>query len=152
MEYVDKGGEEGLKSNFRGEMSALYFSEVSPKTIIQHHAIISKIYNAINMEDLFQITNQQSILQPNFLDKIFIIANPKYTSKLYRTTDKVYLCHIQSDKIPVYNNVERVYQDTKILHNTPAKDVFINIGGVKTLFLLFHKLTEEIFAEQQSLM
>lgn len=152
MEYVDKGGEEGLKNNFRGEMSALFFGEVNAKTSIQFHAILSKIYDTINIEDLFQLRNQNEVLQPNILEKIFMMANPKYTSKQYRTTEKVYLCHTQSANIPVFNNVERVYQDTKILHNTPARDVFINIGGVRTLFLLFHKLTGEVFAEQQDLM
>jgi hypothetical protein len=46
-------------------------------------------------------------------------------------------------EIDIYNDVERVYSETRIDHNMIASDVFFNIGGIETLFPLLYNIAEQ---------
>ena len=50
--HIDKEGEEKLKDNFKGIMSALYFIEVSPTNVHSTHAFLARAHTRMHVEEL----------------------------------------------------------------------------------------------------
>ena len=152
LEYVGKQGEEKIKNNFRGEMSALYFIDVSQKTLPQIHSFLTYISTHVPLENMVdylglpQEANSGKSFDVGIVEKIFMHINPKYTGKPTQSKQRMYVLHKGGKSIEVFNNVERVYQETKVEHNSIAKDVFLCIGGIKTLLPLLYALPEHILA------
>ena len=154
LEYVGKQGEEKIKNYFRGEMSALYFIDVSAKSLPAVHALLTSTFvSHVGMENLVQwlAYQQVEVHKPGktghdagIIEKIFMHINPKYTGRMSQSKRRVYAYYKGSAKnvVDIFNHVERVYQEARIEHNTPAKEVFLNIGGIKILMPLLYQLAE----------
>lgn len=158
-EFIGKEGEERLIHNFCGEMSALHFVEINSKTAFLIHNLLNKIYLIVDMFELFPLiaygasfyencTELQSAIsykeltESGFIEHQFLIINPKYATKWSRENEKIYYKKIGKHSIEINNQVERVYPQTKILHNAPAREVFSTIQGISAIMPLLYELSE----------
>ena len=161
IEYINQEGEERLRSNFRGEMSALHFAEVNSGNLYPtHFNIMKRIFRFISMHELFpiiafgekrcdswpmikQVIAHKELVESKLLERIFLIVNPKYASKFYQVHEKIYTSIQRGGyKLELTNHVERIYKHAKIHHNSPARDVLLNIGGIKIFMPLLYQLGE----------
>jgi len=148
LDYIGKKGQESIINNFCGEMTTLYFFEVSSKTMTQVHDTLTFIEEKIRLENFhsYVSTRQDSKIDKNIdlniIEKIFMHINPKYIDRITQHKQKADTIIRKGKSIDIYNSVERVYAETIINNNMVAKDNFLNIGGVKLLFPAFHKIVQ----------
>jgi len=155
LDYVGSHGEEKIKNNFRGQMTALYFIEISYDSIGEIHRFFSYVAKNIPIENIPhylampQDPKQGNTFDVKIIDKIFMHINPKYTGKTSSIKQKVYCIQKGTKNLyDIYNYVERVYHETKIDHNIVAKDIFMDIGGIKTLLPLLNLLPTLEFSNE----
>ncbi len=172
LEYVDKQGYEKIKNCFRGEMGALHFIEVTPKNIAQTHAALAYLSTHVDMDELVHTVSTHAtearkeaksqasatkdaagaagkaraefLGDTSVIDRIFMHINPKYTGKLSQSKQRLFSYQKSGSKsvIDVFNHVERLYPEARVDHNTSARDVFLNVGGIKMLMPLLYRLAE----------
>ena len=159
LDFIGKEGEEHLKNNFCGEMSALHFVEINNKTLFVIHSTLNRIFPIVDMYKLFPLIaygnshfenwpelqaaiSYKELTDSNIIEHQFMILNPKYAIKWGRESEKIYCKKIGKHLIEINNQVERVYQQTKIHHNAPARDVFLSIQGISNLLPLLYELCE----------
>ncbi len=148
-----------LKHNFRGEMSALHFASVDASTQLVTRNLLSKINKVISMHELYPILafgenrcnnrprllnriSYTEMLDAALTDRIFFVINPKYAKKSPPEGEKIYALRQESRSIVLYNHTEDIYRQAKVHHNYPARDVLINIGGIRCLLPFLHELGE----------
>ena len=161
LEYVDKQGYEKIKNCFRGEMSALFFLEVTPKTLAPTHSSLAYLSSHVSMDEIFHSLSGQAVeshhasasnskgpkttkMDTTVLEKVVMQINPMYTGKLSQSKERLYAYCKTGSKTPidVFNHVERLYPTARIDHNMPAKDFFLDVGGPKMLMPLLYRLAD----------
>ncbi len=144
LEYVSKEGYEKITNCFCGEMGALYFLEVAPDSVAAVHSTLSYASVHIGMEELVHTLSVPGHRTKDaaIIDRIFMQVNPKYTGKISQAKQRLYVCYKGKTAIDVFNSVESLYKEVRIDHNVPAKEVFLNIGGLKPLMPLLYQLAE----------
>lgn len=140
-------------------MSALHFVEINNSKLVLIHNTLSKIFPIIDMHELFPliaygnnylenwpelqfVISFKELTESKILEQQFLILNPKYATKWGRESEKIYCKKVGKHLIEINNHVERVYQQTKIHHNSPAREVFLSVQGVSNLLPLLYQLCE----------
>ena len=148
-----------LKYNFRGEMSALHFAAVNSTTQVVTRNVLSKINRVISMHELYPILafgenrcdnrprllsriSYTEMMDAALTDRIFFVINPKYAKKSPPEGEKIYALRQGSRAFVLYNHTEDIYGQAKVHHNYPARDVLINIGGIRCLLPFLHELAD----------
>ena len=160
MEYIGKEGEERLEHNFHGEMSAVYFVEVSTKSIKTTHQFLSQIFSKINLNELIPLLayKQDSvknllsqsknplkeIAKVSLIERIFTFVAPQSSTKTYKSNTKFYFCASDPSKnfVEIFNHIERIYNGTKVHFNVPGQKTFLILGGFKLILPILSTLAE----------
>lgn len=160
MEYIGKEGEERLEHNFHGEMSAVYFIEVSTKNLKATHEFLSQIYGGINLSELIPIlaykqeiikkllvqskNSPKEIVKVGLIERIFTFVAPSCSKKTYKSNTKFFLCASDPSKNyrEIYNHIERIYNGTKAHYNVPGQKAFLILGGFKLILPLISTLAD----------
>lgn len=132
---------EGKGRSLAGEVTAVYFLEVSRRTLQQVHGFLSHALKSAGMENLteylisgkeLRMSKSQSFF---LLEKLWLQVNPKYT---HRPT------HFSAAKTPdLLNGIKRLVGRIEIHHNTPVSDTLLANGGVKLLLPLLYKAAKK---------
>ena len=139
--------------NYHGEMSAIYFAEITQNDI---HKVLCSLKGVIDISDLTMVLSgnlsqwiSNELLKTRLknevmflLKKIFISVNPKFICGNIMVDEEVILDK-QKTIYMIPNCIVRIYENTQILHNTLGIDIFMNIGGVKTLIPILEDLTHD---------
>ena len=136
----------------------MYFAETSAHAMNMTHGLLKSVYDVLAMSELtnilagdisilhanpmisIRIANEQ-IVKTGLVERIFFALNPKWARRTSYNGELVALISNKSTKQPLElcNHVDRIYPQTRISHNTPARTVFANIGGMKTMLPLLHR-------------
>jgi hypothetical protein len=147
-EYVGKRGEEKLMHHFCGVMSTLHFVEVSPKTRPSTHTLLERAHKQAEMEDLvpmlaYRREELRGLLKPEMdtlkddglNERVFLCVRPGIQGKTEPSRKQVYEFPKKGGKemrdLP--RTIETIYSDTRLLQQSPASDVYLNIDGTKCL-------------------
>ena len=145
---INEQREERLCNNFHGEMTTIIFISSSKANIENIHLTLKKINSYYKLENIIEvITNNSSgntkdFINLNFVKKIFILIDPKYTSKTIKDKRIISMISINSKTLYLYNNAEQVYEDTIIEHNINFQNNLKNIGGIISIIPLLYNIVE----------
>lgn len=156
------------KNSFRGEMSALYFLEVNSHNLGFSHNLINHIYVSINMSELIALAtagtaqlpfcsrqnlhaSPEQLAELSLLERIYLVANPKWAKGQCESSESIcILPQSGKQKNEIYNHVEKILPHTLIHHNTIARNVFVNIGSIKTFLPLLFELGERFPSQNKN--
>ena len=158
-EIVNKIPQFHLKNNFKGEMSTLFFAKGNHDIFVKIHSALFEIYGKISLHELISLIYFKEAIKPtglnleiqkainelrdcHFAELIFLVISPKYSSQAIRPEEKLYVIKQIPRPIIISNNIVTIHSQTKINHNTPARCVLPNIGGINCLLPLFYELSE----------
>jgi hypothetical protein len=158
---------ETLKNNFKGEIGALYFVEVGPKTVAATHALLSKISSTMIIHDIFplvcygassyescpelkQAVSHKELVEGGLAERAFFIVNPKYSTSWTSKGDKIYGRKAAKSGHDLSNHIEGLYPQTQVHHNTPARDVMLDIQGINALLPLLYSFGEPSISLEKS--
>jgi len=116
---------------FQGEMSAVYFFKGTAKELQDIRKFLS-----LNRTQLHNLIERLSPEYEWIGKTVFLHANPKcidYGQRLY----------ILHKDINIFNSISSIQGKNIIHQNTPAQDIFTNIGGIKTIIPTLHKLIKQ---------
>lgn len=139
LEFVGKQGEERIGNNFRGEMTALYFVEANTKILPEINEAFGKV-NALKTFEGFVECSENLFEKEKIVRKIFMQVNPKYTRKGIQGRQRVLTIKHSGKNIDLFNDVERMYSDSRIDHNMSAADLLFNAGGIKVMLPFLHNI------------
>jgi len=139
-DVITVGYEDDMKESFDGVMTDIYFFEVVQEKIGQ---IKNFLYyaNKSNMGLISYI--KESNYDKNYIDllkKAIIHLNPKFVYKNVKGGLRV---GKKEDIILNLDSVKILNRGIKVIHNLIGRDVFANIGGIKTLLPMLVKLSED---------
>lgn len=114
---------------FCGEMTALYFFEVNPKSCGQIHDYLCSMLSHVQIENILDAQHKIPIAERTFLH-----INPKYalassTRRISALRDTKFFC----------SAAEKLLPQTAVSHNTSAKATFVAIGGVKAVLPVLYE-------------
>jgi len=108
------------QKQFKGEMSALCFFDISYETLSQVHNFICSTVNHFQPPIAIETTTKE------ILSEVWMYINPKYTEIEEKLEERVYYV----DNIDIINNVKKsviVEQESKI------NEAFFNAGGIEAI-------------------
>ena len=152
-------------STFRGEMGTLHFFELPTRaSLVSTHNTLKKVFRILPMSELFPLLAygkdwydnwpelQECVYFKELTDlgmpeRVFLVANPKFAGKLTPGGEKVYSFAKKTGKhagvmVDICGQIEKVYPQTRVYHNSPAKDTFLAIRGLLCFFPLVQKFAD----------
>ncbi len=154
---VPRGPSPEAQLNFCGELGAVHFVRVGTMGEMgKVHAVLANVFDVIGTSELVAVLGSESgiacnprlaarvtreqVADSGIMERLFLVANPKWAFS--DSSEAVVWISSKPGKPPIElrNHVDRVYQSTRVQHNTPGQTVLANIGGVKTLLPLLHRV------------
>lgn len=140
-------------------MSTLHFVEINEKNISCTHSLLNKVFKLINLQELFPLISYgESILNnyPELLheisykeivdaclaDRILLLISPKYANQLTEGGTNVIYPKKGKCISEITNHVKKIYKQTAIHHNSNAREMLLNFGGVKAFMPFLYQLAE----------
>lgn len=159
-----QSGEESehFTNHFVGEMSALHFVAVDYASLQAVQRCLRKVAAFVDVHSIFPFLAYGEGLyksSPKMQDTAgieegfryvvvqhsFLVVSPQYAGRSVQAGDAVFIHRLSTPgakTMEVCSPVDTVYRRTKVHHNYPARDVFINIGGIKCLLPFLYDLAE----------
>lgn len=158
-EIINKIPQMHLKNNFKGEMSTLFFIKGNHDIFVKIHSALLKIYGKISLHELIpliyfresikstaiNLENEKAInelRECHFVELLIFVVSPKYASQSILPDEKLFVIKQIPRPIIINNHIMILHKQTKIHHNTPARYILPNIGGINCLLPLFYELSE----------
>jgi hypothetical protein len=142
VEYdvITVGGESGKEESFSGVMTGVYFFEVKKEKIgkINNFLYCASKNNVDLISYIKDIKEDKEYI--NLLKKIIVHVNPKFVAKNIKGGLRV---GKKEDVVLQLDSVKILNRGIKVIHNLIGRDVFGNIGGIKTLLPILAKLVED---------
>ena len=156
-----------MANNFCGELSAAHFLGINAPSLQKIHNVLKCVFDLVGASELISVLSSDAAILGNsqlaarisseqvadseLLQRLFMVANPKWAHKVAEDFETVAWIANKSGKqiLELRNNVERIYASTRVQHNTPGQTVLANIGGVKTLLPLLHHVAGHERSEQK---
>lgn len=139
------------KNCFCGEMSTLFFIGVNTRNFTLTHKLIERIYDSISLSEFISLAAGlsstklgvpiENLNEFSLIERIIWVANPKW-AKMKNKKFKTVMSKMGKQKIDIFNNVEFIFPQTFIHHNSIARTVFANIEGIKALLPLLFQFGE----------
>ena len=88
------------------------------------------------------VAKVEESLRTAVVQQSFLLVSPQYAGKSMSPGERIFVHKVAGKSADISKQIEEVHKKTRVHHNYPAKDVFINIGGIKCLLPFLFELAE----------